>query len=286
MKMPGWLLLPRSVLFFTLFLSSNLFAAGLDHLQINNANLEIKNQNALFNFENLRITTRTLNSQFKRQEYALYFGPKVIKAQSELMNLEVAANTSNVIKASTYILLENTQFLFHKRKVVKLQSDRVSFDLGKGTQVIQSIKFECDGKLNNLGDTQINACLDYGQIKIEKLTVDKNSVASVLQAFPKALITESAQEKFSLTPKDFEDIAVAVEKGKFYLELKARFIFKLKLRVQGQAKYEKGQNSRLDFKIDKAHVSIFPIKKLILKAIKKSGIKNVSVEGDHVFLNL
>ena len=76
-----------------------------------------------------------------------------------------------------------------------------------------------------------------------------------------------------------------IEKGRFKGTAKVDSYINVWLKLFGEISTNK-EETMLDIKLDSAHLGIIPIKGKILSSIRNLNIKAITVEGDHIIVDL
>ncbi|MBI2520670.1 MAG: hypothetical protein HYV97_09640 [Bdellovibrio sp.] len=274
---------------FVLFCLNNLgFSAEkvLLNYNINKLNANLNNLSGTIGFERFNLLVGIFRSDFKTQEFVIHTDHDSIIAENDFTRLELFKNNSDILKNSSLIQIDDANFLFTPKEMLKLNFERLAFEMGNGTQAVNQLSLQCNGPLNDLGKQQLQAFLESSQISATKIEVDNKSSDTFLSIFPKGVMAGMSKERLSLMPKEFHEVFLEIEKGQAYLELKVRFLVKIKMKVFAEASEDTTDGRKLVLKISKAYAWIFPIKGLLLKAIAKAKIANITVDGDNVIINI
>ena len=160
-----------------------------------------------------------------------------------------------------------------------LESDSAVFSSGaqnkKDITTIEELKVEChklltDQKRFNFERNLIlEGCIEHADIKIAKVHVDE---AKALQ-FLKAIQYERYEEVKETSHKffnflNFKEVSLRSEKGKFILLSKAKFLFRIPIKITGVMAFNK-ESKVFSMIINKASVLGITSKKLALYLVKK-----------------
>ncbi|HAZ12260.1 MAG: hypothetical protein A2X86_03395 [Bdellovibrionales bacterium GWA2_49_15] len=253
---------------------------------ISKLSANLNNLSGAIGFERFNLLVGIFRSDFKTQEFAIHTDQDSIIAENDFTRLELFKNNSDILRSSTVIQIDDANFIFTPKEMLKLNFERLAFEMGNGMQAVNHLSLQCNGPANDLGKQQLQAFLESSLIKASKIEVDNKSSDTFLSLFPKGVMAGMSKERLSLMPKEFSDIFLQIEKGQTYLELSVRFLVKIKFKVWAEASEDTHDGRKLVLKINKACAWIFPIKDLLLKAIAKAKIANLTVEGNNVIIKL
>lgn len=209
-------------------------------------------------------------------------------------------NTTLVLesfKSSSFNFLEdidiqNADFRWRKNRDIFLAIRSANVKLGDGLQQFENFKLNCQA-LSEQHDNHdfLLPCLERGRFSIPLINLDQLMQAQLtetlmtkeLESF--LLMTGHKMSDISpefITPRRIRDVSMSTNRGVFNLRAKARVIFNLTVRVDGDINYHKSSQT-LTIDIERANVGIIPIKRSLLNTLKNNGFE---VRGDRVTIKL
>ena len=271
-------------------------AQGLTSLTIQNLSLDYQNDSGNVSFDRTAISTGGM--QVNMNDYSLDLQKEngSFKMQKDDTKLALHQITGGVLDKISNLQLASGSLNYQKGQALELAVRGARFDLGKGTQGIEALNLNC-AKLESSG-TPINhmmaPCFERGRIHIPKFKIAKASQRSVEEIFPieeiKAELGNNTDGIIDL--KNLKNIKVAIDSNHFNMSLYAKVLFRLKVKIKGLAylylgdKNDPASRDKVTFTIHKAKVGFISVKGLVLKALKKIKIQNLSVSGNRVTLTL
>lgn len=241
-------------------------------------------------FEYLDVKVGDFGLTFKDYQVDIKKDQGQILFAKEDTSLLVDKIQGSVLDSVSVLALHNASLLVDPEVALKFHMDGGEFEMGNGIQSLGPLSLECKSERGRNGNIMsfIRPCFKLGRLAIPELTISELSKDTLGNFFPVDEIEEadlSEQVRKLKGPDKLKDINLMVYNNKYTLSLKTKFIVKLKLKIEGNAIYQEEQN-RIVFSVDKAKVGWFSVKKLVMKEIKKAGIKNVQVFGYNVIINL
>lgn len=278
------------VLFYLNWFIAGAKAAEFKNVDIANFTVDYKNGMGTAAFEHLKVQVGDLHVSLKDYLVDINKDESNILFAKEDTSLLVDKIQGSVIDSVEILALHNASIYINPETALKFHMDGGEFAMGDGTHTLGELSLECKAEQGRNGDVMsfLRPCFKLGRLSIPYLNIDELSKDTVGKFFPVDEIEgeEHREEMKKLKgPEELKNINLQVFNNKYFLTLNTKFIFKLKLKMEGSATYQEDQN-RIVFSVDKAKVGWFSVRKLVLKEIKKAGIKNVEIFGYNIIINL
>lgn len=249
---------------------------GFDSLEVVNLNGIWQNNKGEFTGDRLKVYTeqfglRTegLSIPLKREggKYSLSF---------KGLDFIYKPHPSSVLNGIENLMVDQATLIYKPKELLQFSTKGITIAQGQGQQSIPKMSVRCkalpQGKSTVLD--LIHPCLDVGAVEIPLLRLNSFSNKAVAQA----LNTKSSIDKL-------EEVKVNIYKKRFTASLKAKFIFRLTVKVSGPITYDQN-NEQMVVQVEKATAGIFPVKRTLLKEIREANLDSIKVVGDRLFIKL
>lgn len=257
---------------------------------------ELKNLHLNFNQNNGRASADIFNLTFdfgvlnldgydiditKGEDY-LYF------AKSDT-NFRLNNIDESVLAAFNALSAERIDIQGVANKSLKLDFKNGAISLGDEIHGLEKLSLDCF--TNTRGDDTLVSflipCFDKGNIDIPLIRLSQKSAEALLplwQSTPANYLVE--QDKLNIfIPKKLEDIRMHIVEQRFEMSLRARFIFKLTLRMKGTAQLNQKKDI-IVLNLSEAKIGFINVKKIIVNLLAKLEVTNIIVEGSTVTIKL
>jgi len=162
-------------------------------------------------------------------------------------------------------------------EVLAFKADHLSAAIGDGVQTFDQLLISCrrfDRAGGGLDLHWLVPCQEQGYFSLPTLRLDKQSVNTV----SKALGVDKGIDKLN-------DVQMIVSRNAFLLSFEAKFLFNRKVKASGTVVIDQ-VNNQVQLKLISAKAGIFGIKSKLLSELAKANIKNISVNGDLIVIQL
>ena len=201
----------------------------------------------------------------------------------------------NIIKNDLDANIKDANMVIEVEKF-KLISDSAIFESGsegnkKDTTTIDNLKVECEKlispvkKITLERSLVLEGCIKHAIVTIEKVHVDEDKALSFLKE--NHYVHYQAVEKESdklFNFMNFKKLSIKSDNGKFILRAKAKFLFRVPVKITGILNFNKDSNV-LAMTVDKASVLGIPSRKLALYLVKKF-VANDDIQIDENTINI
>jgi hypothetical protein len=275
--------------FALLFITFNLYASenlNLNRAKLNNLNLNFEKSNGHISFDELSWQTNLHSAQIK--ENALSFNyeeaNKKLSLNHDLFNGQYMLSSFKLPSVMSFLDIESLNLNFQEGRELSIELQNLKAHIGNDVQQLQQIQLSCAQTNGAFDLSTLSQCLSNMGLNVQQITLAASSSETYYALFPDSI----AGKKNFLTPKTFNDIELNTLNNAFSLSFTTKLLVKFKIQIVVNLNLVVNKNSGLQLKIaiSRAKVSIFNIKSLLLFAIKKANIKNVTVEGDQVLITL
>ena len=200
--------------------------------------------------------------------------------ESSLGGIEVGyqLDQDGVISKIKALHTQNLNFDYIPGTRLALSSSGISISQTEGSQYIPTLDLECKKEPTKSSISElINPCLELGRLEMPILDLDQLSSAAISKTLT-GIKSNKGIEKI-------EEISMLVFNRNFQLSFKAKFLFKLKVKAQGQIDYNEDQGT-IRIHLKKAKVGIFSIRKTLLKELREANISGVTISGNFITLKI
>jgi hypothetical protein len=264
----------------TLFLfSSLLFFFSLHALDLNTLELhQVRGQFAQgqgqMDFDKVYVKTPSMTVSSRNSNISLGKMDSTWSIQSGDWEFQYSGNLGGSFDSLSFIDIDSLDLSWRKSSSFALQTTGMAIRISDGLQKIPKLSVLCGSGQKSLQE-EIDLCIHYGRLSIPIIDIDQVNQ----KALGKALsVTSSSLKKL-------ENLSLKVDRGQYYLQFKAKVLFKLTIKVQGQMLFQEEQN-RLAMKVVKAKAGWLSIKRTLLKQIKQAGFSNIKVSGDWIYISI
>ncbi len=204
-------------------------------------------------------------------------------------NFRLDGIDQSVLDAVSALSAETIDIKGSANKSLDLNFVNGAISLGEEVHGLKALKVNCF--TNTRGDDQLISflipCFDNGVIYIPEIKLSQKSAQDLWSAWKAAEgIISLEEDKASIfMPKKISEIKMSIIEQEFDLSMKARFIFKLTLKMKGSAILnQKKDIAEID--IREAKVGFINVKKIIINLLSKLEVTNVTVEGSVITIKL
>lgn len=188
--------------------------------------------------------------------------------------------------------VQSVDFQWRRNRNIFMAFRSAHIKMGEGLQQFEHFKANCQS-LSEQYDTQdfLLPCLEKGRFSIPLINIDELTQKQVT----KTLLTKELQSFLStsgykvneatpefVTPRRIRDVSITTNRGSFNLRAKARIIFNLTVRVDGDINYHKDSRV-MTIDIDRANIGIISIKRSLLNTLRDNGL---DIRGDRIIIPL
>lgn len=254
--------------------------------------VEVKNASLNFVDQSGRATIDLFNMTFDFGKLDLMgYDIDITKGEGNLLfnkddtSFRLDGIDQSVLDAIRALSAERIDFKGIANKSLKLDFKHGAISLGDEVHGLNELTIDCF--TNTRGDDTLVSflipCFDNGKIDIPTIHLAQKSAQRLAALWEHEPVEREKRSIF--LPKKLEDIKINIVEQKFDLSLKARFIFKLKLKINGTAVLNQKKNIAV-FDIQQAKVGFVNVKKILIKMLAKLDVTNVSVEGSIITVKL
>ncbi|PIP93348.1 MAG: hypothetical protein COW00_20260 [Bdellovibrio sp. CG12_big_fil_rev_8_21_14_0_65_39_13] len=220
--------------------------------------------------DSIQITLNEELLELRRDEKQFSANKEGIKAALPIEGQGVLSSLDNVevVSAAGHFL---------PGEVLAFKADHLSAAIGDGVQTFDQLLISCrrfDRAGGGLDLHWLIPCQEQGFFSLPTLRLDKNSVSSV----SKAIGIEKGIDKLN-------DVQMVISRNAFLLSFEAKYLFNWKVKATGTVVIDQ-VNNQVQLKLISAKAGIFGIKSKLLSQLAKSNIKNISVNGDLIVIQL
>ncbi len=258
-----------------------------------------------FDVQNLHVDFLESNGQASADVFQLVFdfgelnlngyNIDITKGEGNLLfeksdtNFRLDGIDQSVLDAVSALSAERIDIKGQANKSLDLNFVNGAISLGEEVHGLKALKVNCF--TNTRGDDQLISflipCFDNGVIYIPEIKLSQKSSES-LGPLWKASVTKQELEanKASIfMPKKISEIKMSIIEQEFDLSMKARFIFKLTLKMKGTAVLNQKKDIAV-VDIREAKIGFINVKKIIINLLAKLDVTNVTVEGSVITIKL
>ena len=278
----------RIISLFILFFAFN-SVAGIRSFELQNMHLNFADQsgrasadlfNLTFDFGILNLNGYDID--ITKGDGHLYFA-------KDDTNFRLQGIDQSVLDAVNALSARRIDITGVANKSLKLDFYEGAVSLGEEVHGLDELKLDC--YTNTRGDDTLVSflipCFDNGQVSIPLIRLSAKSAQALAPLWletPAAHLAPKDKLNF-LVPKKIEDIKLKIVEQRFEMTLKARFIFKLKLKMNGSAVLNQKKDIA-EFDIQEAKIGFINVKKVIVNLLSKLEVTNVTVEGSKITIRL
>lgn len=161
--------------------------------------------------------------------------------------------------------------------VLAFKADHLSAAIGDGVQTFDQLLISCRRFEKTTSELDLHwliPCQEQGYFSLPTLRLDKQSVNTV----SKAIGVSKGIDKLN-------DLQMVISRNAFLLSFEAKYLFNWKVKATGTVVIDEEKN-QVKMKLISAKAGIFGIKSKLLNELAKANIKNISVSGDLIVIQL
>jgi len=256
---------------------SNIFAN--DYIKVSNLDLEFNGDLGELTADLVTISNELADIKLTYLNYDLFNDKSIIQITNDNQNLKVKKNKFKLLDNISFLEISSSHLIISNNNELKFNASEVQLELAKGIQQLQQIKVTCLNT-SEANMSLIDVCLQRSTISISEIETDEEKSLF----FQEILTNEITSKIFNIKIKD---LVFLLSRGSIYGQFDVDTIINIPIKIWGEIFYEETRNNHtVKIKLEKVKIGFINSTKLVLKALKKLKIKNLTIEGNNIIIQL
>ena len=265
------------LLFLTIINTSNLFAK--DYIKVNNLDLEFNGEQGELTADLINYSNELASIKLTYLNYDLFNDEEIIKIKNDNQNVSIKKNKFKLLDNISFFDMNSSYLTISNNNELDFSANEINFEMSQGIQQLQQTKITC---FNTSGQSLdlIDVCLQRSTISISGIETDQEKSFF----FQEILKNEVTSKLFDIKIKD---LVLLLSNGGIYGQFDIDTIIDIPIKIWGEIFYEETRNNHIvKIKLEKVKIGFINSTKLVLKSLKKLKIKNLTVEGNYLIIQL
>lgn len=256
---------------------SNIFAK--DFIKVQNIDLEFNGEQGELIADQINYSNELTSIKLTYLNYDLFNHSKIIKITNDNQSISIKKNKFKLLDSISFFEMNSSNLTISNSNQLDFSANEINFELSKGNQQLEQVKITClNTSRQNLN--LIHTCLQRSTVSISEINTDQEK-----SFFFQEVLTNEITSKLSNIK--IKDLAFLLSNGSIYGQFNIDTIIDIPIKIWGEVFYEETRNNYIvKIKLDKVKIGFINSTKLVLKSLKKLKIKNLTVEGSYLIIQL